>query len=174
MSPRIKTEIIHHSIGNFPEQVSFEFSIPKCTHPELLTNMIQVHCMKDKHGIRQTMNSITRKNMIKKRKYREIQALLNKARGDFPECASDKQTHATFEQSNCKCQLHTTHFGKIFAITVYSQAVTRRFKSLLHARQYIISPSTLNGHLHLMGICCLLYTSPSPRDRTRSRMPSSA
>ena len=22
--------------------------------------------------------------------------------------------------------------------------------------------------------CCLLYTSPSPRDRTRSRMPSSA
>ena len=25
-----------------------------------------------------------------------------------------------------------------------------------------------------MGIFCLLYTSPSPRDRTRSRMPSSA
>ena len=25
-----------------------------------------------------------------------------------------------------------------------------------------------------MGIPCLLYTSPSPRDRTRSRMPSSA
>ena len=25
-----------------------------------------------------------------------------------------------------------------------------------------------------MGNCCLLYTSPSPRDRTRSRMPSSA
>ena len=25
-----------------------------------------------------------------------------------------------------------------------------------------------------MGISCLLYTSPSPRDRTRSRMPSSA
>ena len=23
-------------------------------------------------------------------------------------------------------------------------------------------------------VCCLLYTSPSPRDRTRSRMPSSA
>ena len=25
-----------------------------------------------------------------------------------------------------------------------------------------------------MGTVCLLYTSPSPRDRTRSRMPSSA
>ena len=29
----------------------------------------------------------------------------------------------------------------------------------------------VHGHLH---IPCLLYTSPSPRDRTRSRMPSSA
>jgi len=26
----------------------------------------------------------------------------------------------------------------------------------------------------LQGYSCLLYTSPSPRDRTRSRMPSSA
>ena len=29
-----------------------------------------------------------------------------------------------------------------------------------------------NGYLKPLG--CLLYTSPSPRDRTRSRMPSSA
>ena len=27
---------------------------------------------------------------------------------------------------------------------------------------------------HEMSVICLLYTSPSPRDRTRSRMPSSA
>ena len=27
---------------------------------------------------------------------------------------------------------------------------------------------------HINPIICLLYTSPSPRDRTRSRMPSSA
>ena len=27
---------------------------------------------------------------------------------------------------------------------------------------------------HTLGLICLLYTSPSPRDRTRSRMPSSA
>ena len=33
-----------------------------------------------------------------------------------------------------------------------------------------------NEELSLMSvpIICLLYTSPSPRDRTRSRMPSSA
>ena len=29
-------------------------------------------------------------------------------------------------------------------------------------------------HFHADFVSCLLYTSPSPRDRTRSRMPSSA
>ena len=33
------------------------------------------------------------------------------------------------------------------------------------------SPSS---HEDTKGFGCLLYTSPSPRDRTRSRMPSSA
>ena len=30
------------------------------------------------------------------------------------------------------------------------------------------------GSYYVQGGACLLYTSPSPRDRTRSRMPSSA
>ena len=30
------------------------------------------------------------------------------------------------------------------------------------------------GMIVILGYICLLYTSPSPRDRTRSRMPSSA
>ena len=35
--------------------------------------------------------------------------------------------------------------------------------------------SNLNKETHYALYCnCLLYTSPSPRDRTRSRMPSSA
>ena len=33
---------------------------------------------------------------------------------------------------------------------------------------------TINGKGYIVGGTCLLYTSPSPRDRTRSRMPSSA
>ena len=41
-----------------------------------------------------------------------------------------------------------------------------------------IEPPITFGHLHLQSARwfadCLLYTSPSPRDRTRSRMPSSA
>ena len=32
----------------------------------------------------------------------------------------------------------------------------------------------LESSLHMNSNICLLYTSPSPRDRTRSRMPSSA
>ena len=38
--------------------------------------------------------------------------------------------------------------------------------------QYIIPKGELK--LKSQGYVCLLYTSPSPRDRTRSRMPSSA
>ena len=34
-------------------------------------------------------------------------------------------------------------------------------------------PKPMPNHW-LLGMACLLYTSPSPRDRTRSRMPSSA
>ena len=39
--------------------------------------------------------------------------------------------------------------------------------------QELKTVSDLNKHEELADIC-LLYTSPSPRDRTRSRMPSSA
>ena len=39
-----------------------------------------------------------------------------------------------------------------------------------------IDPGVYELGIPILGICygCLLYTSPSPRDRTRSRMPSSA
>ena len=45
-------------------------------------------------------------------------------------------------------------------------AVTRRGRTVA----YVVS-----GHdMEELSNVCLLYTSPSPRDRTRSRMPSSA
>ena len=41
--------------------------------------------------------------------------------------------------------------------------------------QYIRVPSSWAVPLPVgLSMYCLLYTSPSPRDRTRSRMPSSA
>ena len=36
------------------------------------------------------------------------------------------------------------------------------------------NPTNAQGIILAAGTTCLLYTSPSPRDRTRSRMPSSA
>eukprot|EP00657_Telonema_sp_P-1_P011888 TRINITY_DN7627_c0_g1_i1.p1 TRINITY_DN7627_c0_g1~~TRINITY_DN7627_c0_g1_i1.p1 ORF type:complete len:108 (+),score=19.94 TRINITY_DN7627_c0_g1_i1:337-660(+) len=39
---------------------------------------------------------------------------------------------------------------------------------------YIVSGAAGNNEMHEPFTSCLLYTSPSPRDRTRSRMPSSA
>ena len=51
--------------------------------------------------------------------------------------------------------------------TIYAEGQRRYVESLsAYARQF----------LDMMGKpdVCLLYTSPSPRDRTRSRMPSSA
>ena len=42
----------------------------------------------------------------------------------------------------------------------------------LSDREYLISFKHMDGIIQ--NNHCLLYTSPSPRDRTRSRMPSSA
>ena len=45
-------------------------------------------------------------------------------------------------------------------------------------RNFAITGERPNGNQYKIysaeGVPCLLYTSPSPRDRTRSRMPSSA
>ena len=51
-------------------------------------------------------------------------------------------------------------------------------RKLMHKLYVIDSPSPFIAGFDLVVaahlIICLLYTSPSPRDRTRSRMPSSA
>ena len=52
-------------------------------------------------------------------------------------------------------------------------------KILLDAQSRFLRANTdlnfiIEGHADERGTSCLLYTSPSPRDRTRSRMPSSA
>ena len=59
----------------------------------------------------------------------------------------------------------------------------RKKKNRLFIVQYIIQKKNYKSYLEIGCFddelfnhikCCLLYTSPSPRDRTRSRMPSSA
>ena len=56
--------------------------------------------------------------------------------------------------------------------TLYAEGQRRYVESLsTYARQFL-SMMEKPDIDHIEG--CLLYTSPSPRDRTRSRMPSSA
>ena len=43
-----------------------------------------------------------------------------------------------------------------------------------HTKGQIIVPTGGGKTMCMINDACLLYTSPSPRDRTRSRMPSSA
>ena len=56
----------------------------------------------------------------------------------------------------------TDYFGPRYGATA----------SGVHAMIIEIDPETMS--LAILRYACLLYTSPSPRDRTRSRMPSSA
>ena len=66
------------------------------------------------------------------------------------------------------------------AIRVIYEAVDDDYRQLLEDVKCGTSISTysqaLKGSLNILSICdnCLLYTSPSPRDRQKSRMPSSA
>ena len=51
--------------------------------------------------------------------------------------------------------------------------ILRCFLENFNLEQEKFNVQNLTGHFN-NPITCLLYTSPSPRDRTRSRMPSSA
>ena len=69
-------------------------------------------------------------------------------------------------------QLHT-HIGVI----KHSDAIGQEYGSRLVTNKdkyvYLFEP-TIHDFVMKIQHGCLLYTSPSPRDRTRSRMPSSA
>ena len=52
----------------------------------------------------------------------------------------------------------------------YIKRLLKRYKNTGQLKTHLL----LNHFIILYNIFCLLYTSPSPRDRTRSRMPSSA
>ena len=56
---------------------------------------------------------------------------------------------------------------KVFALSFPNANIEVAYKSEIDCFKDLASDSTRM-------IICLLYTSPSPRDRTRSRMPSSA
>ena len=78
----------------------------------------------------------------------------------------------------------TANVGRFAALRLYFRDKDASFFGkafVLFAVAYVATPIDLIpeafvpvlGWLDDLGVC-LLYTSPSPRDRTRSRMPSSA
>ena len=62
-------------------------------------------------------------------------------------------------------------FAEVICIGPYSKEIAEHLG--YSKEQYIGTNEGAVVNQTLFGIC-LLYTSPSPRDRTRSRMPSSA
>ena len=56
------------------------------------------------------------------------------------------------------------------SFTTIDRSIFTRITALADASCFIVLPIKLR----VVTSSCLLYTSPSPRDRTRSRMPSSA
>ena len=62
--------------------------------------------------------------------------------------------------------------GKLMRVKVGGRSICIvRNGGKLHA---LLDRCPHQGSSFIGGWCCLLYTSPSPRERTRSRMPSSA
>ena len=93
----------------------------------------------------------------------------------FEEKKVIKQIKKLFDQAvNC----HFPHpIGDVMGPEdFYKKSVGSIFKSMpdLERRDYIVISGTSDNDEQWVGCSCLLYTSPSPRDRTRARMPSSA
>ena len=73
----------------------------------------------------------------------------------------ESKFHFMWLRDNCPTAIHPTANMRVFNILTVSKNI--------FPKMYKIEKNKLN-----IDWSCLLYTSPSPRDRTRSRMPSSA
>ena len=71
--------------------------------------------------------------------------------------------------------IYSLDLGSLIAGTKYRGDFEKRLKIVLHELKRRHNAILFIDEIHtLIGAGCLLYTSPSPRDRQKSRMPSSA
>ena len=90
-----------------------------------------------------------------------------------------------FQNTSLMIDFFTLEYGRIRAIAKGARREKSKFRSLLQPFHPLLLSfigqgdvrtvsNVESGHFAFRLEGCLLYTSPSPRDRTRSRMPSSA
>ena len=83
---------------------------------------------------------------------------------------------ATTDRSRCPINLAVEILGDRWTLLVLRDIIfadRRHFRELLRGSEEHITSSILSDRLDRL-TTCLLYTSPSPRDKRQSRMPSSA
>ena len=91
--------------------------------------------------------------------------------------AHNQETFASYNPANAELLGEVPAGSKDDALAAIDSA-SKAFPSWSSLTAYQRSKFLIDAHRLMMEsqqeIACLLYTSPSPRDRTRSRMPSSA
>ena len=123
--------------------------------------------------------------------------LLNRSRGPAvrgPRTQSDRSLYKKYMQEKLVNYCNLSIFSDpviefIFEKNSLIGFVTQEGKKVLSSKVILTTGTFLNGLIHIgeektpagrfnekpsTGLSCLLYTSPSPRDATLSRMPSSA
>ena len=90
-------------------------------------------------------------------------------------------TKYTSEKDNIYTQLTLLYiFAVIASVIIFLISGDGKFNDFSDPtmqfifREWFVNPSVSWPYVFVMGIVCLLYTSPSPRDGLLSRMPSSA
>ena len=95
-----------------------------------------------------------------------IEELINYFRYDYPAPSSEHPFSVTTELAQCPWQ--TGH--QLVRIGLKGKEIEQENRPPAN----LVFLLDVSGSMNNPNKLCLLYTSPSPRDRTRSRMPSSA
>ena len=117
----------------------------------------------EEHAAKLQSEIASLKSQLKTSKKRIHQLQMTEAQ--IPEMKAD------FDREKATYQSELSGLKRLLEST---QAQLRREVELRHKAEHATIKAK-QGTLHsLVCVCCLLYTSPSPRDATLSRMPSSA
>ena len=92
------------------------------------------------------------------------EAVMTKSAFETGQAAPVRQKLAMTRATEAQARLSTTDAGKILLKSIEHHGGLQNWYAL----------GTTEFSFEYKPVACLLYTSPSPRDRTRSRMPSSA